>query len=226
MPLKFLIGLCNMKRVYKIFKQIVNVLCWILIAVLVATVVFSLVTRVRGDSPMIFGYSIFRVSSGSMEPELKVGDIILIKEAENPKDIKEGEIVTFDGVNELSGLTVSHQVYKAPFQDENGEWKLQTKGLANDYADTAIPLENVKGVFLCTVPFLTKVYEIFLSPWGLLVFILLMVVIFIDEIIVIVKILTGNEKTAKDAESIGDIIARIENEKSEGKEDNDENKEQ
>lgn len=200
-----------MKSVLKIVKKIMNVFCWLFIIILVGIIVFSFLTRVNGSSPSVFGYSFYRVSSGSMVPVLKVGDVILDKEIKDPKSLKTGEIITFEGSKETAGVMVTHKIIKAPFADESGEWMIQTKGIANDTADSVMPLSRVKAQYICTVPFLTNVYAVFLSPWGLIIIIALLIFIFFDEIIAIVRLLTGNEKSAKDAKNIDDIISNIKN---------------
>ena len=60
---------------------------------------------------------------------------------------------------------------------------------------------------------LDTVYNVFLSPWGLLILIALIVIIFFDEIITIVKILTNNDKSVKEADDINEIIDRLQAEK-------------
>lgn len=200
-----------MKKRFKVIKGIVNVLCWILVVIIVLTVALSLITRINGETPSVFGYSIFRVSSGSMEPELMVGDIILDKAVENPENLKVGDVITFKS-NDYGDMLVTHKVIKAPYE-ENEKLMLQTKGIANDLADKPISVDNVKGIMICKVDYLDTVYNIFLSPWGLLILIALIVIIFFDEIITIVKILTNNDKSVKDADDINEIIDRLQAEK-------------
>ena len=200
-----------MKKRFKVIKGIVNVLCWILVVIIVLTVALSLITRINGETPSVFGYSIFRVSSGSMEPELMVGDIILDKTVDNPEDLKVGDVITFKS-NDYGDMLVTHKVIKAPYE-ENKKLMLQTKGIANDLADKPISVDNVKGIMICKVDYLDTVYNIFLSPWGLLILIALIVIIFFDEIITIVKILTNNDKSVKDADDINEIIDRLQAEK-------------
>ena len=200
-----------MKKRFKVIKGIVKVLCWILVVIIVLTVALSLITRINGETPSVFGYSIFRVSSGSMEPELMVGDIILDKAVENPEDLKVGDVITFKS-KDYGDMLVTHKVIKAPYE-ENEKLMLQTKGIANDLADKPISVDNVKGIMICKVDYLDTVYNIFLSPWGLLILIALIVVIFFDEIITIVKILTNNDKSVKDADDINEIIDRLQAEK-------------
>ena len=198
-------------KVFRIIKLIKNIICWTLIAVLVFTLVVFFMSRINGSTPSVFGYSIFRVSSGSMEPELMVGDIILDKEVDNPEDLKVGDVITFKS-SDYGDLLVTHKVIKAPYE-ENGKLMLQTKGIANEVEDKPISTDNVKGIMICKVDYLDTVYNIFLSPWGLLILIALIVVIFFDEIITIVKILTNNDKSVKDADDINEIIDRLQAEK-------------
>ena len=56
-----------------------NIIFTIVLVILIITVIFLFVTRLSGNAPSIFGYHVFRVSSGSMEPELMKGDVILVK---------------------------------------------------------------------------------------------------------------------------------------------------
>ena len=198
-------------KVFRIIKLIKNIICWTLIAVLVFTLVVFFMSRINGSTPSVFGYSIFRVSSGSMEPELMVGDIILDKTVDNPEDLKVGDVITFKS-SDYGDLLVTHKVIKAPYE-ENGKLMLQTKGIANEVEDKPISVDNVKGIMICKVDYLDTVYNVFLSPWGLLILIALIVIIFFDEIITIVKILTNNDRSVKDADDINEIIDRLQAEK-------------
>lgn len=198
-------------KVFRIIKLIKNIICWTLIVVLVFTLVVFFMSRINGSTPSVFGYSIFRVSSGSMEPELMVGDIILDKTVDNPKDLKVGDVITFKS-SDYGDMLVTHKVIKAPYE-ENGKLMLQTKGIANEVEDKPICVDNVKGIMICKVDYLDTVYNVFLSPWGLLILIALIVIIFFDEIITIVKILTNNDKSVKDADDINEIIDRLQAEK-------------
>ncbi len=196
-----------MKKVIKVFKKIFDILCWVIIAVLVASVVISFISKLNGTAPTVFGYSVYRVSSGSMEPELKIGDVILGKSVDDPKSIKVGDIVTYKGSGELAGLLITHQVIVAPYE-ENGELMLQTKGVANEIADTPIEADRVQSVVICEIEFLAHFYNFFFSSWGLLAVIALIILVFIDELIILVKTIAGVKPKSQQAD-IDDIIGRI-----------------
>lgn len=212
-------------KILRTINLIKNIICWSLVAVLVLSLVMFFVSRVQGAPPTVFGYSFFRVSSGSMEPELSVGDVILDRTIDDPKSILVGDTVTFKS-HELGDIMVTHKVIVAPYE-KNGRLMLQTQGIANELPDKPITADSVKGVLITKIPFLKEVYNVFLSPWGLLILIALIILIFIDEIITIVKILTHNDKSVKDGESINDIIDRLQAEKnSNGSDESNENAEE
>lgn len=199
-----------MKKALKIGKKIFDVLCWVIIAVLVITVAVSVISRFKGSNPSVFGYSVYRVSSGSMEPELKIGDVILGKAVDDPMDIKVGDVVTYKGSGELSGMLITHKVIVAP-EEIDGEIMLQTKGIANEIADSPINADRVVSVVICEVEFLEYFYNFFFSPWGLLTIIALIILVFIDEVIAIIRNLTGND-VKHEKKDINDIIGRIKSE--------------
>lgn len=202
-----------MRKALKIGKKIFDILSWILIAVLVLTVIFTVVSRINNSTPSLFGYSIYRVSSGSMSPELEVGDVILGKAVDDPMEITVGDIVTYEGRGELSGKLITHKVIVAPHEEE-GIIKLQTKGVANEIPDSPINVDRVVSVVITKVEFLTAFYDFFFSPWGLLTAIALIILVFIDELIIMAKTIAGFDKTQK-PKSIDEIIDRMQNENAE-----------
>ena len=194
----------------KTFKIIRSVVCWVFIAVLVVTSATVVVAKINGTNPSVLGYSIYRVSSGSMSPELEVGDVILGKAVDNPMDIKVGDVVTYKGRGELSGMLITHKVIVAP-HEEDGILELQTQGIANEIPDTPINVDRVVSVVVTKVGFLTIFYDYFFSPWGLLTVVALIILVFIDEVIVMVKTIAGYDNKKK-SENIDDIIGRIQSE--------------
>lgn len=206
-----------MKKTVKLVKKIFDVLCWIIIIILVCSVVVSLISHLNGSTPSVFGYSVYRVSSGSMSPVLEVGDIILGKTVDDPMTLKVGDIVTYKGSGELSGKLITHTVIVAP-KEENGEIMLQTKGVANEIADAPINADRVVSVVISEIEFLAYFYNFFFSPWGLLTVIALIILVFIDEVIIMIKTITGND-VKKESKSIDEIIGRIQAENSNQPED-------
>lgn len=164
-------------------RKILNILTTILLIVMIAVVVMIFAARLSGKSPSVFGYHVFRVSSGSMTPTLEIGDVILVKEC-SPEDIHLGDIVTYNGTEgEFRGKMITHRVAKEP-ELRDGVYYYRTKGdREGAMIDPEISFDQVEGKYVNTLPFIDKLYSFFLSSYGLFVFILVIVVLFGYEII-------------------------------------------
>ena len=84
------------------------------------TVIVFMGSKVNGKTPSLFGYSVLRVSTGSMQPELMIGDVILGKSVDNPTALKVGDIITYRGSGQTEGLLVTHKVVVAPYKTADG----------------------------------------------------------------------------------------------------------
>lgn len=203
----------KLARVLGVARVVKNVVCWLMIIVLVFAVITFLLNRVSGVTPSVFGYTIQRVTSGSMEPELMVGDVILSKNVDDVSTLAVGDIITFDGGAQFGDKNVTHRVVVAP-KEEDGVVKLQTKGDANDIADNPIEARQVQSKMQSKLGFLKTIYDLFLSPWGLIIFIALLLLVFFDELMNIIRIATGNYPEENE-ESIAEIMERIQREDAE-----------
>lgn len=199
-------------KLYNTLKIIKNIICWALIIVLTFAVVYFLSAKINGGIPSLFGYSVLRVSSGSMEPRLSVGDVILSKEVSSPDELEVGDVITYYGSGALDGYFITHEVIKVPYENEEGVIMLQTKGTANEIPDNEISFSRVHSEMIFELPFLSAIFNVFFSPWGLLIFIGLIILIFLDEIINLIKYLVYGEKAADEREDINEIIERLESE--------------
>ena len=198
-----------LKKALKVGRIVKNVICWTLIAILAVAVVVFLVTKASGGTPTVFGYSLHRIVSGSMIPELEIGDVIVSTKVTDTSDIHMGDIITFQGGSSFDHQKVTHRVLVAPYNDGRGNTVLVTKGDANEIDDGEIDFSNVESKYLSKVTFLKDIYNFFFSPWGLIIFIILLLLIFFDEIINIVKI-SVHSAEQEQSEPVSDIIKRIE----------------
>lgn len=120
------------------------------------------------------GYRILVVQSGSMQPAIPVGSIILVKpqsqisgSAAAPK-FSSGEIITFNAGNAL----VSHRVVTVNEQD--GEFYYRTKGDANQTEDsTAVAQSKVLGMTTLTVPVVGRFVNFVKNPAGFLLLVVI-----------------------------------------------------
>lgn len=188
-------------KAFKIINKIKNILLTVILVLLVIVVAASVFIKATGNTPSIGGYMLFRVATGSMEPEIMIGDVILVKEPSDYSAIAVGDVVTYESRSGVTaGRPVTHKVIRAPYED-NGEWYLQTQGVANDIPDEEINAEQLLGVMVVKIPFLKELYSFFLTPWGLLTIIALIIIAFAGEFINVVKIVGAkpdDEKSAVD----------------------------
>ena len=81
----------NLIKSLKIFKE---AFFFIFLVILVLAASTNFMGRLKGEKPNLFGYSTLIVVSGSMEPEYKVREFLIMKKV--PFDsIKEGDIISF-----------------------------------------------------------------------------------------------------------------------------------
>lgn len=114
--------------------------------------------------PMPFGYGAAVVLSGSMEPELSVGDLILVRES---NDFKVNDVVVYQSGSSL----VVHRVLKL---DENS---VVTQGDANNVADDPVDISAVKGIVFFSIPGVGNVVNFLKTPVGILLTIILAIVL-------------------------------------------------
>ena len=133
----------------------------VVISIVVGSVIYTInaVSLLGNALPMPFGFGFGVVISGSMEPDLKIGDFIVVV----PQDEYEiGDWIVFQDGN----IVVVHEVVSI------GEDELITKGRANDSEDAPIPLKYVKGKVVYYSTFWGRFVSFFKSPVGVLMILL------------------------------------------------------
>jgi len=128
--------------------------------------------------PIPGNYKVLVVQSGSMEPVIKTGGIIVLKPQ---ADYKAGEIITF---REKAGsnVTITHRVVEV--KNENNQVRYITKGDANNAADpNGISKNQIVGKVLFSLPYVGYAVDTAKKPYGFLAIIIIPAAIIIfDEI--------------------------------------------
>ena len=109
-----------------------------IVAIVVIFNLILLVQKIQNKPASIFGYKVFVVISGSMEPNIHVGDIVITKNVDE-ENIKIGDVITFNN----DKYTITHRVIDI-IQDDEIFYK--TKGDHNSVADKdLIKYNNIEG---------------------------------------------------------------------------------
>ena len=121
----------------KLTKIIKSILLDIIIIILIILVIggilgFVQLKRQNKEYINIFGYSLFKVETGSMMPTLQIGDIIIVKLTDS---VNENDIITFKTENEF----ITHRIIEI-----DGD-TIITKGDKNNTEDKPIKKENIVG---------------------------------------------------------------------------------
>lgn len=115
----------------------------------------------------INGYAFLEVVSGSMEPELNIGDLVIINT--NDKEINENDVITYSSSN---GSFVTHRVV------DNLDSGLITKGDANNAKDEDIVKEeNVLGKYIFKIPRFGIIISSLQNPLTLILILIIGIII-------------------------------------------------
>ena len=97
--------------------------------------------------PRLMGYSLYTVVSGSMEPEIPVGSLVMVHEAE-PALIQEGDVIAFYGAVD-SAAVITHRV----LSNSPAMGQFITKGDANEDRDVnPVPYSEFIGKVEHVIP--------------------------------------------------------------------------
>lgn len=173
--------------------------------------VFFTISKVKYGIVKVFGYSVCYVLTGSMEPRLKIGEVVLIKEATSDNDVAVGDIITYkSSVGIFSGKYITHRVVGKEMLGD-GSFHYTTKGDANAAVDTEfITLQKIEGVYQRKIVAIQIFLSIFSSPIVFfLVIILPLLVVFANQIkhlIITFKSGKGEEEIPIDEETLKQFI--------------------
>jgi len=114
----------------------------------------------------LLGYQSFVIYSGSMEPTVKVGSLLVTRPVD-AEDLQVGDVITFRSPGNHTTLT--HRVVS--IRQEDGEWVFQTKGDASLEPDPReIILRGQTSRMAFDIPYLGYVVDFAKSVQGLVLF--------------------------------------------------------
>lgn len=188
----------------KTIKTIWNAVTW---TIVILVVVFALLlVGVR-----LFGYQVFTVLSGSMEPTYHVGSLVYVDffddDPEQQKSLKVGDPVTY-----MAGekTVVTHRVTAVVVDEEDPSIiRYATKGDNNATGDQSLlHYKNVIGKPVFSIPYLGYVADYVQNPPGLYVAIALGVVVVL--LAFLPDILFPEEKEGKKEEELPPLAPEAE----------------
>ena len=139
-------------------KTLIRITILVIISALIGVSIYATnAARLNGDAlPMPLGFGMTVVLSGSMEPELSVGDLLIVVKSD---DYSEGDVIVF----QKSRSAVVHRIMSI-----DGD-SIITQGDANNTPDEPISHSNIKGKVLLAVPIVGYVINLINTPIGTII---------------------------------------------------------
>ena len=129
-------------------KKIFNLISWIVVAVILSIAVLLLLST-RNTA---LGIRVFSVLSGSMEPSIATGSLVITRTAD---EYQVGDVVTVKA--ERGKGTITHRIVEVLNQENSIEPWFQLKGDANEENDSEpIPHRRIIGKVVWQVPYLGR----------------------------------------------------------------------
>lgn len=139
-------------------KKTRAVICNVVGGIILVTVILLCIPLVL---PKVFGYQVYTVISGSMEPAIPIGSLVYIREVE-PEEVQEGDVIAFYSASD-NGAIIIHRVEKN--QVVSGQFI--TKGDANEEKDPLpISYERFIGEVRTSIPVLGKILSMMVTVQG------------------------------------------------------------
>ena len=128
--------------------------------------------------PIPGNYKVMTVLSGSMEPAIKMGSVVVIKPQE---EYKVGDVITFGSYSKTKP-PITHRIYQ--IKEVNGKKVYITKGDANNAPDQKeVAKRDVVGKVLFSVPYLGYAVDFAKKPVGFMLIVIIPAIIIIyDEV--------------------------------------------
>ena len=129
-----------MKKLSKILGYILNILI-ILVTIIIMLAIYYFIQIKVCNKPYanIFGYTFFEVATGSMEPTIDVGDVIIVKIT---NEVNENDIIVCNKDNAF----ITHRLIRI---DEDN---FITKGDANNTEDEPMDKSDLIGKVVSIIP--------------------------------------------------------------------------
>lgn len=161
-------------------KIIISVLIYALYIIIIPIIIYDMFLIAQtiinpNKTPDFFGYKTFSIVTGSMEPTIKINDIIIVKK-EDKKNIRKNDIITFKIENEI----ITHRVIDIAY--DNGTLIYTTKGDKNDVTDIErVQFEQIEGKYVTKITKIGKIFTILKNKYVFSLILILLIIFYIIQ---------------------------------------------
>ena len=142
--------------------SISRILYWVLVVIIIIIAVIPTLSTLNVPLP----FRIYSVQTGSMQPTIRIGDLIFVKEEDN---YIEGDVITFFSGTGKSRVVMTHRI-----KEMNTDNTYTTKGDANTVTDVeTVSKEDILGRYFFKIPLLGYPINLVRTPLGFLILIVI-----------------------------------------------------
>jgi len=159
-----------MVRIRRHANQTLGAMKWLVAGLLVAYVLSLFIGKLEVDLP----FRLYVVQSGSMEPSIMTGDVILIKPG---FAYTKQQVITF---TDEEDRTITHRIIE--IENQAGETVFITKGDANPASDSQrVLLSQIIGQVILVIPKIGYLISFAKTRWGSLLFVIVPAVLIVYD---------------------------------------------
>lgn len=191
------------KKTFRLIVKIFNILLLSMISLFLICLMFYVISSKiaeKKEKTPLFGF--YTIISPSMEPNINVYDVVLVKKI-NINKLKKGDVITFYSTNNYFGDTpITHRI--ANIDDRTS---IIVKGDHNEKADNekVIP-KNIIGKVILVIPSLGKLQFFLASKSGFIVAIIIPAIVIITyDVYKIMKMIMLKNQMSKLKNKNGNI---------------------
>ena len=162
-------------------KKILKVMQILGIIIVCILLFLAVIQKILPKESGVFGFRTFVIVSRSMEPKLKIGDVILVRQIP-PENIKIGDVISYEGLTgDFAGKIITHKVVN--IITENKKHIFYTKGDNNELMDPAVYEEQLYGKKVYKAYILSFISKILRNTFGFIFLVATpLIILFIKEV--------------------------------------------
>lgn len=160
-----------------IFKKILSVIVFLILIVILTynTIIIVKSFIEPNKTPNFLGIKTYIIVSGSMEPNINIGDMVIVKEVDESK-LKVGDIISYrNGQN-----VITHRITKINIDNENIQYI--TKGDNNNTEDSVVlTIDSIEGKVIKKIPYIGKFILFMQNKLAIIILVVLFFIYFLNR---------------------------------------------
>lgn len=159
----------------------------IMLLVFIISLFYIMYIRITGEVPSAFGITVTRVYSEDMEPEIDIGEVVILQDVD-PSELKLGDVITYKAdALDFEDRFVTHQISKEPYEVD-GVYYFSTRGLKSDAVDDPeIDESQLRGKLIYKIPFVGTVYDFITAWYGMIAVVIIVIVLYGGDVIALIR---------------------------------------